>query len=164
MRPNAIVLLIATAFTGCAMQPATTSMADDAARAATQQWITAFNTCTEPKAVASLYEPDALLWGTLSPALTSTPDAVLKYFERVCGATPKPTVELGRFDVRSYGDIAISAGLYTFTVFPGGQPRVTPARFNFTFKRNGDQWQIINHHSSLMPAPPNSPAQAPQSR
>lgn len=164
MRLNAFLLLIAAVASGCATQQAASGTSDAAARAATQQWATAFNTCSQPSAIASLYEPDALLWGTVSRALTNTSDGLLKYFEGACPANPKPTVELGQYVVQSRGDVATSAGTYTFTIYPGGQPRVVPARFSFTFRRNGDRWLILNHHSSLMPAAPASPAQAPQPR
>ena len=164
MRLNASLLLVAVTAAGCATQQPPIDIADASVRAATQQWATAFNTCSHPSAIASLYEPDALLWGTVSPALTNTPDAVLKYFERACTASPKPTVQLGEYLVRSRGEIATSAGIYTFTTYAGGQPRITPARFSFMFRRNGDRWLIVNHHSSLMPAAPASPAQASQPR
>lgn len=164
MRSSTPLLLVAALAGGCATQQVAGDLADAAARAATQQWINAFNTCTQPSTIALLYEPSALLWGTASPTLTSTPGAVLTYFDRPCTSSPKPTVELGQFQVRSHGEFVTSAGVYTFTTFPGGQPRVSPARFSFTFRRNGDQWLIVNHHSSLMPAPPVAPAPAPQPR
>lgn len=164
MHRNAPLALVAMIVSGCATQQLTTDTVDAAARAATQQWVAAYNTCTHPNTIASLYEPEALLWGTVSPSLTSTPDAVLKYFERACTSSPKPTVELGQYLVRGHGSMATSSGVYTFTIFAGGPPRVTPARFSFTFRRNGDRWLIVSHHSSLMPAAPAPAAQAPQSR
>ena len=155
------LLLIAPMFAaGCATTETPMMEADAAIRAATQQWATAFNTCKEP--VASLYEPEALLWGTVSTSLLSAPEPIKQYFAGTCGPTPKPSVELGQFVVRSYGDIGISSGGYTFTVFPGGQQRIAPARFAFTFRRSGDKWLIVSHHSSLQPASPAPPAQPRQ--
>ena len=164
MSLNVPSLLVVLAVAGCATQHATTEPAASAARAATQQWATAFNTCTQANAIASLYQAEALLWGTVSSALTTTPDAVLKYFERACTASPKPTVELGQFQVQGLGDVASSSGIYTFTIYSGGQARTMPARFSFTFRRYGDRWLIISHHSSLMPTSSPPPAPPPQPR
>ena len=155
------LVLVAPMFVaGCATTAPSTTEAESAIRAATHHWATAFNTCKEP--VASLYDAGALLWGTVSTSLLSEQEPVVQYFASTCGPMPKPTVELGQFVVRSYGDTGISAGVYTFTVFPGGQQRSAPARFAFTFRRSGEKWLIVSHHSSLLPTSPAPPAQPRQ--
>lgn len=50
--------------------------------------------------------------------------------------------------MRVFGDLAINSGLYTFTFADGS---TVAARFTFVYRRSGDRWQIIEHHSSRMP-------------
>lgn len=121
-------------------------------------WIATYNNCDNPSKLAALYDGDAVLWGTMSQTIISTPASIQQYFERACTTNPKSTVELGQQLVRVYDDTAVSSGTYAFTVFPGGQARVVPARFSMTYRRNGDRWLIVDHHSSAMPAPPTQPA------
>ena len=55
---------------------------------------------------------------------------------------------------RVYGDIAIVSGAYTFSdVRDGVATNVRPARFTFVFRRDGDRWLIVDHHSSRVPEP-----------
>ena len=50
------------------------------------------------------------------------------------------------------GNIAIDAGIYTFTLTKNGQEQEVQARYNFVYERQNDgEWLIINHHSSAMP-------------
>ena len=38
---------------------------------------------------------------------------------------------------------------------PGdGETKTLPARYSFTFVKDGGNWMIVDHHSSAMPAPP----------
>lgn len=122
---------------------------------ATRGWAAAFNECNSNKA-ASLYDSDAILWGTVSPTIITTSSGVRQYFERACATSPQPKVVLGDQRVRVYGDTAINSGTYTFTIFVGGQPRQNPARFSFTYRKKDGQWVILDHHSSAIPAPPPS--------
>lgn len=159
MRNSVVCVAIAVMAIGCATPEPSSSIDDATIRSATQQWINAYNSCTDPGTIASLYESDALLWGTASTNVVSAPDALRQYFVRACTSTPKSTVELGPFVVRSYGDTGTSSGVYTFTIFRSGQPRAVPARFSFTFRRAGDRWLIVSHHSSQLPSPPAPPPQ-----
>jgi uncharacterized protein (TIGR02246 family) len=139
----------------CQSLPAPDSARSEVA-AATRQWADAYNRC-DASAAAARYDSDAVLWGTVSPAINATPDGIRQYFERGCAGTPKPTVALGESIVRVYGDTATDSGTYVFTVFPGGRALISPARYSFTYRRKGSDWLIVAHHSSLMPAPPAAP-------
>lgn len=149
---------IALLLVGCQSLPSA-DVAKSEVQAATDAWVAAFNSCDAVKA-GVLYHPEAVLWGTVAPAIISTPAGIRQYFERVCSASPQPKVALGEQLVRVYGDTAISSGYYTFTAFPGGQARQFAARDSFTYRRSDGRWLIVDHHSSALPAPP-QPASAP---
>ncbi len=125
-------------------------------RQALPDWVAAFN-AADLDAITALYDPQAVLWGTLAPALISTPLAIRQYFERVFAALPPPQVQQGDGGLlRLYGDVALHAGSYALTVGrPDGEVLRLPARFSFTYRRasEGGPWLIIDHHSSALPAP-----------
>ena len=53
---------------------------------------------------------------------------------------------------RVYGDTAIVSGAYTFSdVRDGVAGNIRPTRFTFVFRRDGDRWLIVDHHSSRVP-------------
>jgi len=33
-----------------------------------------------------------------------------------------------------------------------GESKTFPARYSFTYVKNGDRWMIVDHHSSAMPS------------
>lgn len=152
------IAILATAVTGCQTVSSSYS-AKSEVEAATQKWLTAFNSCDANQA-AALYDATPVLWGTVAPAIISSSTGVRQYFERVCSANPQPKVAIGDQLVRVYGDAAINSGTYTFTVFPGGQARPFPARYSFTYRRVNGQWLIVDHHSSALPVAP-APAPPP---
>ena len=120
---------------------------------AAQAWISAFNEHDAEKA-ATLYHPEAVLWGTTSPMLIASPDGIRKYFERTFQLSPPPKAAIGARLTRTYGDTAISSGNYSFEMVVQGQSRSIPARFSFTYRRSGERWLIMDHHSSLLPSAP----------
>ena len=130
--------------------------ADDAVSAqvaaATTEWIATFNT-RDPVRISALYAPDAILWGTVSKTIRTAPEAILEYFTESATTRPDLRMFLGEYHVRLYGDIAINSGYYTSRNPVDGQEVVVPMRFTFTYRREGDRWVIVNHHSSRF-APP----------
>jgi uncharacterized protein (TIGR02246 family) len=121
--------------------------------AATQSWIDAMNT-RDPERVVALYDPDAVLWGTVSPALRDTPAGIRDYFKGLPGFPPEFKAVVGEQRVRIYGDTAINTGSYTFTTVREGKPTTIPARFSFVYRNRDGRWMIVDHHSSALPAPP----------
>ena len=130
--------------------------ADDTASrqvaATTAEWIATFNT-RDPVRISALYAPDAILWGTVSKTIRTKPEEILEYFEESSTTRPNLRMFLGEYHVRLYGDIAINSGYYTSRNPVDGQEVVVPMRFTFTYRREGDRWVIVNHHSSRF-APP----------
>ena len=120
--------------------------------AATEKWAATLGE-DNPDTILPLYAPDAVLWGTLSPTVRSDRAALRDYFVRAFAALPGLKVSFGEQLVRVYGDTAVNTGYYTFSYVKDGEKKTLPARYSFTFVKNGNAWLIVDHHSSAMPAP-----------
>lgn len=121
--------------------------------AATVKWIDTFNT-RDPVRISALYAPDAILWGTVSKTIRTTPEEILVYFQESSTKRPNLRMFLGEYHVRLYGDIATNSGYYTSRNPVDGQEVVIPMRFTFTYRNEGGRWMIVNHHSSRFAATP----------
>jgi uncharacterized protein (TIGR02246 family) len=124
----------------------------DDVRAATQAWIDGMNSHDAERVVA-LYDDEAVLWGTRSPSLRDTPTTIRDYFTVLRSVPPSYKVSLGEQRIRVYGDIAINTGSYTFTEERDGKTISRPARFSFVYRIRDGRWLIVDHHSSVVPAP-----------
>ena len=113
-----------------------------------EEWIASLRT-GRPERVVANYAEDAILIPTLSSQIRHTHSEIREYFEHFLEKEPEGRVE--EQNIRIYGDIAINSGLYTFTVKGDGAPEEVRARFTFVYRRSGEQWLIIEHHSSLLP-------------
>ena len=120
--------------------------------AATAEWIATFNT-RDPVRISALYAPDAILWGTVSKTIRTTPDEILEYFKDSSARRPNLRMVLGEYHVRLYGDIAINSGYYKSRDPIDGEDVIVPMRFTFTYRKEGDRWMIVNHHSSRFATP-----------
>jgi uncharacterized protein (TIGR02246 family) len=100
----------------------------------------------DPARVAGLYAEEAVLLPTLSDSVRTTPEQIRDYF--VHFLSRRPSGRIDRSHVRLFDDLAINSGVYTFRFMAGGEAR---ARFTFVYRRIGDRWRIVEHHSSLMP-------------
>src|SRR5262252_7753460 len=120
--------------------------------AATQAWVDAMNS-RDPDRVVALYDPQAVLWGTVSPALRDSPAAIRDYFKGLPNFPPESRVVVGDQRIRVHGDMAINTGNYTFSTARDGQPVSFPARFSFVYRKQDGRWLIVDHHSSSVPKP-----------
>jgi hypothetical protein len=68
-------------------------------------------------------------------------------------ALPKATVKFGDQLIRVYGDTAVNTGYYTFPYTKDGETKSIPARYSFTFVKEGNDCKIVDHHSSAVPSP-----------
>lgn len=110
-----------------------------------------------PEKVAQLYAQDAVLWGTLSPTLRSGRMALRDYFVAAFKAAPDLKVSFGDQLIRVYGNAAVNTGYYTFSLAKGGkggEAKSFPARYSFTYVKQGEGWLIVDHHSSALPSTP----------
>lgn len=100
--------------------------------------------------VAAYYANDAVLLPTISNKIRTDHKGIRDYFGHFLALQPN-----GRIDEKNItinGNIAINAGIYTFTVTKNGQEEEIKARYSFVYERQNDgEWLIINHHSSAMP-------------
>ena len=112
------------------------------------RWNAALQTL-DPKAVAALYAPDAVLLPTVSNQVRRTPAEIEDYFVRFLQKRPRGTIL--QANIRIFGDLAIDSGVYAFdlTTEEGDTPVL--CRYTFVYRRDGDDWRIIEHHSSFMP-------------
>lgn len=125
--------------------------AESEANAAFQGWLTALSG-GKPEAIVALYATDATLEATLAPMPLTTQEARLEYFT---GLMKKPELKatVQQQHVRSFGDVVVNSGVYTFS-FKDDKGAVVevPARFSFTYhKANDGTWLIVDHHSSKLP-------------
>src|SRR5467141_3555257 len=124
---------------------------DVAAAAAT--WAAALGE-DEPEKVLQLYSDDAVLWGTLSPTVRADRSALRDYFVTAFKVLPGLKVAFGDQLIRVYGGTAVNTGYYTFSFAKDGETKTLPARYSFTYVKNGERWLIVDHHSSAMPSVP----------
>lgn len=102
----------------------------------------------DPHRVDALYADDAVLLPTLAPGVHDTSEERVGYFEDFLANEPSGAVDEGV--VRVLGkDVASHSGLYTFTFAATGD--VVHARFTFVYERDHGRWEIVEHHSSLVP-------------
>ena len=101
--------------------------------------------------VASLYAPDAVLQPTVSNKVRATPAEIKDYFDKFLAL--KPVGQINYREIRQLGtNVAMDSGVYTFTLTEAnGKIRHVQARYTFVYEQVGDQWKILNHHSSAMP-------------
>ncbi|MEM1061560.1 MAG: SgcJ/EcaC family oxidoreductase [Planctomycetota bacterium] len=120
-------------------------MSDDEILALFDEWNAALQT-GDPKQVAALYEPDAILLPTVSNKVRHTPEEIEDYF--VAFVANGPSGKIDEANVRHFGQIAINSGVYTFTFRDGS---AVQARFTYVYRWTGRRWLITEHHSSRMP-------------
>ena len=109
------------------------------------EWNAAIQT-GNPKTVAALYESNGILLPTLSNNVRHNHEEIEDYFVRFLANGPAGKIDEG--NVRTFGEIAINSGIYTFSFKDGTS---VSARFTFVYRWNGERWMIVEHHSSAMP-------------
>jgi len=97
--------------------------------------------------MVGLYAEDAILPSTSSPVLRKGKTLFREYF-----APTRPGVLemffLEPMNIRVFGGIAVNTGNYGTRV---GDNEPIPLRYSLIYRKSGDPWLIIDHHSSLMP-------------
>jgi uncharacterized protein (TIGR02246 family) len=118
---------------------------------ATAAWVAAYNS-RDPARITAQYDAEAVLWGTTSTSIRTTPAAIADYFKDA-QKRPDARVAVTEQVVRVVGEMAVSTGSYTFTDVREGKNVTTPARFTLVFQNRNGRWIIVSHHSSRVPGP-----------
>jgi uncharacterized protein (TIGR02246 family) len=113
-----------------------------------EQWDQSLQT-GKPSEVAKNYADDAILVPTVSNKVRHTHPEIEDYFQRFLRLKPDGRIE--EQNIQIYCDVAVNSGIYTFAVVKEGQPSEVKARFTFVYRKVGDRWLIVDHHSSGMP-------------
>ena len=100
----------------------------------------------DPQKVAKLYETNSILLPTVSNQVRHNHSEIEDYFVHFCAKGPVGKID--EANVRTFGQLAINSGVYTFTFKDGS---AVQARFTFVYRWNGQRWMIVEHHSSRMP-------------
>src|SRR3989454_12522050 len=95
--------------------------------AASMRWAAALAE-NDPDKVLPFYAQDAVLWGTLSPTVRSSPAALREYFVNAFKALPGLKVAFGEQLIRVYGGTAHHTGYHTFSFVMDGESDALAAR------------------------------------
>lgn len=113
------------------------------------RWNNALQT-GDASTVAAYYANDAVLLPMVSNKMRTDGEGIREYFGYFLALQPNARIDENNITIN--GNIAINAGVYTFTVTKKGQEQEIQARYSFVYERQNDgEWLIINHHSSAMP-------------
>ena len=101
--------------------------------------------------VVDLYAEDGLLLGTFSDEIRIGKDKIREYFEFFLAKIPKASVVKSKMHVINDNNFTVN-GFYDFEVDSNnGERELAHARFTFVFQKQGQDFKILSHHSSVMP-------------
>ena len=101
----------------------------------------------DPDQVVKNYAKNSILLATLANKPRLTVAEKRSYFKFFLANKPSGKINYRKIEV-GY-DMAVDAGIYTFTFAKTGA--VVKARYTFTYRFNNNKWLITSHHSSRMP-------------
>ena len=101
----------------------------------------------DPDQVVKNYAKNSILLATLANKPRLTVAEKRNYFKFFLINKPVGKINYRKIEV-GY-DMAVDAGIYTFTFAKTGA--VVKARYTFTYRFNNNKWLITSHHSSRMP-------------
>jgi len=114
-----------------------------------EQWAAAFSR-GDLDALMSLYDDEALIWGTSSSQMRKGTRAIRQYYAQLMHAFPGTRIALRETNPRRFGDTGVDSGLYTMRRgTAAGKVIVTSARFTMTYVWRDGKWLIVAQHSSL---------------
>jgi uncharacterized protein (TIGR02246 family) len=145
----ALSLLLLLLTSACATTLGGASDGTGQIAAATEAWRAAYDS-RDPARIASMYDTDAVLWGTTAKTVAATPAAIAEYFKDAA-LRPTARVTFGEQHVRPYGELGVNTGYYTFSEVRDGQTINRAARYTLVFRNRDGMWRIVAHHSSVIP-------------
>ncbi len=102
--------------------------------------------------ISKLYSPNAYLYPTFDNMIDDHA-ALLEYFQKLT-LNQNLKVVFDKEHIQVYGNVGINSGLYTFSYKQNGKEVTVSARYTFVYLHQGKNWLIIDHHSSVLPKPP----------
>ena len=103
------------------------------------QWAAAFDR-GDLDALMSLYDDEALLWGTSSSTLRRGTVQIRQYYAQILKAFPGTRIALGEATPRIYGETGVSSGSYTVRRVAGdGKARVTSRALHHDLREAREQ-------------------------
>lgn len=122
------------------------------AEAAFSKFFTAFAS-RNPTQVASMFAPDAQFYGTVSPALVTTPEGVLNYFNVAFDRPGVPEAKALKLTTTALTDsIALVAGTWKVDRTVDGKTTIgDPLRVTAVLQKRGDRWMVVQFHNSRLP-------------
>ena len=118
-------------------------MSDSIASELLQKWVSAIKG-GDPNQVTDLYrDDDAILLGTFSNIERVGRDLIFEYFKNLLKSPVD--VEIVSEHPHVYVGSAVNSGHYNFVT----NGKTINARFSFIWKAS--PWEILSHHSSVMP-------------
>jgi len=120
-----------------------------AVKRVSQEWAARFN-AHQPIKVAALYGDSFILYATFTTKIDK-PEPLVNYFVNLLKKKDIKVV-YNEQNIRVHGAGAVDSGLYTFSfIDEKGKKVEVPARYTFVFELTPEGWQIVDHHSSVLP-------------
>jgi hypothetical protein len=115
-----------------------------------EKWTNAF-TNSDVDGIVKLHAADAVMIGTGSKALITSPEGVRKYFEGVF-RNNRFTPTLGEHSVLQISDTTVVVtGFDTIVGVMAEKPVSLAGRDTFVIAKRGPDWQIVHFHRSATP-------------
>lgn len=106
---------------------------------------------SDVQGIVSLFAPDAVFLGTVSPKLATKTDEINAYFQAIKTDTPR-TLAIGEYSTMVLSDSAVVfAGMDQFSSTKDGKRIDLPARFTLVITKGDHGWRISHFHSSARP-------------
>jgi hypothetical protein len=114
-----------------------------------EEWTKRLN-AHQPVKISELYGDSFILYATFSTKIDK-PEALVNYFVTLMKKKDLKVV-FNEQNIRIHGSGAVDSGLYTFSFTDEQGKKVeVPARYTFVYELTGQGWQIVDHHSSVLP-------------
>ena len=106
--------------------------------------------------MANLYSTSGLSFlPTVSPEHIKNGDSTEDYFKAFVLKNPFGTITDDNVQVYDGGMAYLHTGMYTFELGDAGSRTPVAARFSYMWRKEGNDWKITHHHSSVVPAASN---------
>ncbi len=102
-----------------------------------------------------LFWPDALFWGTTSPELATTSEAVRGSFAPMATRFRPDERRASALETSALvasDDVVLISGLWQIEATVNGSPSRTPFRVSMAVTRRGGTWRIAQFHNSPRPS------------